>query len=1039
MKQLELQLKKLCSSSIYKRGVEYFNQGRAHIKTRDAHSFTALVDGEALYSVKLGFTPQGEITDYFCTCPYYETMGSVCKHIVAAGCERIREIEGGNIGNDENDRIAGVFIADFTRGSYERKQLSMKFELSFFSTDTDKPGVYASLYINDRLIENPYEFIGAYLYGKTIHMWKNFDYHPDSFCFGETEEKVLSYIAQSCENSLGKASFYTSSYASLLIGPETVKKIIPLIKETSYKIFIDRMDMGQLVVKQNNPELFIDISAMLGEINLYVSNYGITLVPDGSVFYYDGVIYLTDYKWRKKFMPIYRVLSGNKRSQISFKGEGALAFASFVLPEIENEQGVVCDGLGEYVIKDKPTFTVYMDYSNGMLKSKIKVSYGEVSFYLPDMSVSTGYIVVRDAKAEDYVMSYFNGFAYREGFYVADDDDVIYDFMKTRIKELSEICTIEKSFDFSKIHIKQDIMLGADIFYHKVKGLLQASPYSELSEAEIREILLSVKLKKKFYRANNGEFFDLDMVSGKLSAFEKMFFQKGVSFDSRQIPEYNLMYLYSAAKEKTNTNISCNEELINYVDNVQKSHALIPDHLKKRLRSYQVEGADWIKHISDLGFGGILADDMGLGKTVQMISFLAGEKPEEPVIIVTPSALTYNWKNEFEKFLPGAKYILMDGSAETREEKINAIDKYDYVIVSYHVLRRDIDMYKNIQFSFCILDEAQAIKNPQTMSAGAVKKIKAKRRFALTGTPIENSTRELWSIFDFLIPGYLGTYGDFRETYEQQLSKEGAIEVKELLRARIRPFILRRMKKDVLKDLPQKIEEVVYAQMTEEQAKHYIAYKEIAKNKALAALTENNKSHMEILTLILRLRQISCHPGLFDGAYKDGSGKLDLLYDKLNTALLSEHRVLVFSQFTSMLEIIARGLDERGVKYFYIDGSTPPEERVLMCDKFNQGENSVFLISLRAGGTGLNLTGADTVIHYDPWWNPAVTDQASDRAYRIGQTQNVHVIRLACGNTIEEKIINLQEKKRELANDIININTYSLSDMSNDEILELFE
>ena len=1029
---MEQEIKKLCSSAIYKRGTEYFRSGRVHIKTRENQGFTAVVDDDGICNVKVAWDDHGNITDYFCTCPYYETMGSVCKHIVASCMERDREIVGRTDEIDENERISRILVSDFSRNFHEKLPLNIRFDFSFIKT----AGTFlceVAFFVNDKIIDNPEEFLECFTQHKSFNMSKKTDYHPDTCTFGKSQEEILSFLAQSTENRMIKNPMYYKSANSIFVGGECVKHIMPFLSEVDYRITIDRIDMGRALILKENPEILIDISAMLGEINLYVSNYGISLVADGSVFFYEGTIYLTDRNWQMRFMPIYRALSEDYRSQLTFKGETALSFATFVLPELEITPGVVCDGLDEFVIKAEPRFYVYIDCDAYGIRCKIKATYGEVSFFLPETTATDGYIVVRNIELEEKLLGCFSGFVLKSGYYVAEDDEEIYKFLSESIYKLKQMAEVSITDNFKKIDIKRNMPMSAYVNFDSKTHIIDSEIESDLSDEEIREILLSVKLKKTFYRTHQGQFYDINALRNRLLAFERMFMD-----DNKTIPEYNLLYLYTSANLGEDTGVNCSLDLTEYVENVLSQSAHIPENLKVKLRPYQVTGADWLHQLSHLGLGGILADDMGLGKTVQMIAFLSGRLNKKPVLIVTPSALTYNWKCEFDKFLTGASVLIMDGSAEEREEKIREICNYEYIIVSYALLRRDIEHYTNLEFSYCVLDEAQAIKNPHTMSASAVKRINAKGRFALTGTPIENSMKELWSIFDFLLPGYLGTYNSFREMYENpgdDLNAEG----RTLLKAKIKPFILRRMKKEVLEELPEKLEEVLYAKMTDSQSKLYCAYKEIAKNKALAALAEKTGQNMEILTLLLRLRQISCHPGLFDSAYVGGSGKLDLLYGRLETAIASGHRVLVFSQFTSMLELISQGLDERKINYFYIDGSTPPKERIELCNRFNEGEKDVFLISLKAGGTGLNLTGADTVIHYDPWWNPAVTDQASDRAYRIGQKKNVHIIRLVSAESIEEKIIKLQESKKELADDIININNTSLSSLSSDEIFALFE
>ncbi len=439
-----------------------------------------------------------------------------------------------------------------------------------------------------------------------------------------------------------------------------------------------------------------------------------------------------------------------------------------------------------------------------------------------------------------------------------------------------------------------------------------------------------------------------------------------------------------------------------------------------------------------LGLGGILADDMGLGKTLQILAFLYSEKPEKPVLIVTPSSLTYILIKDMMMSISDVSVLFIFWNGVDRAQRLSETEEFDFIITSYPLLRRDIEMYEGKEFSYCIIDEAQNIKNPRTMNAISVKKINAEHKFALTGTPIENSLSELWSVFDFLMPGYLNSYHQFKEWFETPIMRDGNEYALSELKTKISPFILRRMKIDVLSELPEKIESVVYADMTEAQKNLYAAYSRIAKDKALSILAEGNPK-MEILTLLMRLRQISCHPSLFDENYNADSGKLEVLIELILTAVSSKHRILIFSQFTSMLDIIKKRLKKEGFDYFYLDGGTPSERRIELSERYNGGEREIYLISLKAGGFGLNLTGADMVIHFDPWWNPAVTNQASDRAYRIGQTKNVQVIRLASKDTIEEKILQLSENKKKLASDVVDGKLHGLSAMSTEEILSLFD
>lgn len=436
------------------------------------------------------------------------------------------------------------------------------------------------------------------------------------------------------------------------------------------------------------------------------------------------------------------------------------------------------------------------------------------------------------------------------------------------------------------------------------------------------------------------------------------------------------------------------------------------------------------------------------GKTIQMLSvivdYVQNVQDNRATLVVSPSSLTLNWQNEAKKFAKELKTLVIRGTLPERKRQIEEIDQYDLVITSYDLLKRDIELYqeKDYLFRYVIADEAQYLKNSNTQNAKSIKKIKADTRYALTGTPIENSLAELWSIFDFIMPGYLFTYKKFKVMYETPIVKEESQETMEKLRMLIEPFVLRREKKEVLTELPDKTVTVLSNEMGEEQRNIYLSYLAQAKQEIAEKIEVNGyeKSQIQILAALTRLRQICCHPGLFIEGYQDGSSKLDQCMEVVQDAVNSGHKILLFSGYTSMFEIIEKELKQREIQYFKLTGSTKVEERLTLVDEFNENpEIKVFLISLKAGGTGLNLTGADMVIHYDPWWNLSTENQATDRAYRIGQKNNVQVYKLITKNSIEEKIYELQEKKAALANHMLDTQTTFINKLSKDEIMNLFE
>ena len=436
------------------------------------------------------------------------------------------------------------------------------------------------------------------------------------------------------------------------------------------------------------------------------------------------------------------------------------------------------------------------------------------------------------------------------------------------------------------------------------------------------------------------------------------------------------------------------------------------------LRGYQKHGVYWMHFLARNGFGGVLADEMGLGKTLQALAFLQGLAASRggASLIVCPSSLVQNWAREAGRFTPGLRVLALEGTE--RHGRMAGLAEADLAITSYPLLRRDAERYRGLEFRAIVLDEAQHIKNPDTQNAQAAMGLRAKHRLVLTGTPLENSVRDLWSIMNFVMPGYLGSRSDFKERYEQPILQGESAGAKSRLSKRIRPFLLRRTKRDVYKELPEKLEQVVYCQLTARQAEVYNRLLEQSRRQIneLSGAKDANKGRMMILTALLRLRQACCDLrllGIPDLKQEQASAKLELLDELLREAIDGGHRVLIFSQFVSMLQLQKEALEAAGIGYCYLDGQT--KDRMAVVDRFqNDPDVPVFLISLKAGGVGLNLTAADTVVHFDPWWNPAVEAQATDRAHRIGQERVVTSYKLIARGTVEEKILNLQGKKRDL-------------------------
>ena len=548
---------------------------------------------------------------------------------------------------------------------------------------------------------------------------------------------------------------------------------------------------------------------------------------------------------------------------------------------------------------------------------------------------------------------------------------------------------------------------------------------------EYRELFSSYKNNNRLYRMKNGAY--LDLKDNDLEQAFKLIDILNIynDFDNMKIPNNKAIYLEKLIEDEDLSFVNGSKYVSNGIkkfDKVKSKNYEIPKDLNATLRDYQVSGFEFFKTLSDYQFGGILADEMGLGKTIQTIAFLLSNKDKKSIVI-TPTALIYNWKNELEKFAPTLKVGLLHAAKSERGKILDNIDNYDVILTTYTTYKNDIDKYKNINFDYCIIDEAQNIKNPDAIITKAIKNVNAKVKFALTGTPIENNLMELWSIFDFIMPGYLYNKSKFKSIFVN--NDKNIIELKNL----IKPFILRRTKKEVITELPDKIEQKIIIDLEKEHKRAYKGYVNLITRK----IKENNQDNITVFSYLTKLRQLCLSPELMVKNYQGKNSKLDVLINIINDS--SDEKILVFSQFTKVLEVIGKRLNEENISYSYLDGKTSAKDRVKLVEEFNTNNNKVFLISLKAGGTGLNLTSANIVVHFDPWWNPAVEDQASDRAHRIGQKNVVNVIKLIAKGTAEERVINLQETKKELIEDVINgnlDNSSTLKNLSKDDIIDLF-
>ena len=565
----------------------------------------------------------------------------------------------------------------------------------------------------------------------------------------------------------------------------------------------------------------------------------------------------------------------------------------------------------------------------------------------------------------------------------------------------------------------------------------------QIPKDEIANILSQYRKKKKYYRLKNGDFVFLD--TPEIEELDQFISQYHVDVKDIKKGEFDISKNKMFAIDNSDMDyikIERNNSFKKVLDdfyNKDINNIKMNDKYENVLRNYQKDGVKWMMTLNQYGFNGILADDMGLGKTLQVIAMLDSLPKDKPSLVVCPASLIYNWEDEVHKFSDSLKVKCVTGNKEARQFILMNCLEYDLLVTSYDYIKRDFELYENKDFHYVILDEAQYIKNHQTKNAQTVKKLKAEHRLALTGTPIENTLAELWSIFDFLMPDYLYNYHYFRSYFENDIVKSNIdVKVKQL-RQMVSPFILRRTKKDVLTELPDKIEKTRHIPFSEEESKIYFASLAQANEELQTLLHMDNVNKVQILALLMRLRQLCCEPRMVYENIVNTSSKLKSAVEIIDNASKNNQQILLFSTFRQSLDYIAQELALKNISYGMLTGSTNKEKRRELVESFQNGEFTVFLISLKAGGTGLNLTNAEVVIHFDPWWNISVQNQATDRAHRIGQKKNVQVYKLVMKDSIEEKIIDLQEKKKDLADMFVENNDGNISSMSKDEIAELFK
>ena len=1073
------------------RKVEFLN---TEYNDKNNFELKANVNGTEKY-VTFVSVQRGEIEDISCTCPDYKKHYGVCKHSLATviAFNKLEEDEIKNKIDKEEKQAMDLESQEVKYRSF-RQIVNNFYNEEVETIDDDKeeivkskgtiniePKIIYDKFTNDMKIEfkigdkrlyklkSLSEFYDRMLNKSFYHYGDKLQFIHTRESFVEKDRPLLDFILKYAEiikyansNSNSNYRYYGNALSdnTIIVSNTGLDDLFEILKGREVKFQRDYTE-EYIEFVDGNPNL---------EFILNKDEVDYVIVPNQDVFkcnllkgrkykyilQQDRLCRLTK-EFENTNLKLLQSFRQNYVTELHLKESDLSLLFSIVIPKVKNAiiMGNIDDKLIEKYTPENLQVKLFLDFDkNDYIIADVRFCYGNYEFNPLDEKNKPS--VPRDIVKENQSFNIFRktGFMFdvKNLRFILPDDDKIYNFLTNDITYYMQKFEVLVTDNFkSKEVVKPKIgSLGV-----KVENDLLTIDLSkiEFDIKELKDIMSKYKLKKKYHRLKNGTFLDLED-NKEIAFFDKLVGGMGLDYKDLEEGEIKLpvnrsLYLNQLLQGIKGTEIIKNQEYKNIINNLNQDMLEdeydLPKTLNAKLRYYQKTGYNWIRTLDAYHFGGILADDMGLGKTVQILSvilsYIEESNDSKTSIVVSPSSLTLNWLNEAKKFAPNLKVQVIRGTSAERKRLIENIDKYDLIITSYDLLKRDIQYYKEYSFRYAIADEAQYLKNSTTQNAKAIKQIKSMSRFALTGTPIENSLAELWSIFDFIMPGYLFNYKDFKTKYETPIVKDEDEKSLKKLKMLIEPFILRRTKKEVLTELPEKIVTVLNNEMDEEQEKLYLTYLAQAKEE-LADEIENNgfeKSQIKILALLTRLRQICCHPKLFIENYKGHSSKLDQCMEIVEDATEAGHKILIFSTYTSMFDLLEKELGARNINYFKLTGSTKVDERIKMVDEFNETNNAkVFLISLKAGGTGLNLTGADMVIHYDPWWNLSAENQATDRAYRIGQKNNVQVYKLITKNSIEEKIYELQKRKSELAQNMLSTKTTFVNKLSKEDIMKLF-
>lgn len=1001
------------------------------------YSKVAEEDNSKEYSCHIKYNLKGErVIGATCTCSTYEEFSKhktnyICKHIIATifyfyivAKNRIKKI------NKENPALSKSKECKVAKGSVEKRILNL--DLDIKRNDNKTFDIQIRIGENTTyLIPKINEFLKCKEVKGQLRINGEFLYNSSSMKFKEEDERLLNYIVLNLNK---EDSFKVIEGKILRVNEEYIEEILKLVSDNrKVKLNYNYINYESYIIKEDMPVSFtvkIDFDKIILTTK---KKLPIPLNDNFTVFLNDRKIYLPSDNQINNYKVLYHKLKSN--GKIEYPKQEPYINKLFNLLSNISKDIMLGEGV-KNLCRNYYKVKFFFKNENNNIKCKATVNYFGKTINILDKNID---YFLRDNNFEEEISMKLERYRFikkvNEFLFIGNDEER-YDFFTSGLKFFEEFSILEFAKSFNEVNLVGSNDIHA-IFEGQDQGLRFKYDIDGLEYSEYINVLQALEDNRDFYKTKTGRLLNLrDLgIANFFNIIDNLIYNQEIYDGEIEIDKSKAIFIEDNI-ENYNLNFIRGAEVLKVVSKRLESRVIEEvngiKELNGTLRNYQLTGVNYLLSLSEMNFGGILADEMGLGKTIQVIAFLLHKKNKRS-LVVTPTSLIYNWKEEFEKFAPSLNVGIIHGSKSARNKILDNKEDYDVLLTTYGTIKNDIEFYKNEIFDYCIIDEAQNIKNPKAQNTKIIKEINAKVKFALTGTPIENSLIELWSIFDFIMPGYLFDEKKFKKKFVNRSEKEI-----EELRSLIKPFILRRLKRDVITELPEKIEKKYYVPMTSEQN---LAYKNYMKEVKLKLKTGED-DNITIFSYLTRLRQICQDPILVNKDYTGDSGKLNISLEIIEEVIEDNNKMLVFSQFTSVLKKIEEELNIRKIKNKYLDGSTSAKERIKLVSEFNESkEPEIFLISLKAGGTGLNLTSAKFVMHMDPWWNPAIEDQATDRAHRIGQKNIVEVIKLIAKDTIEEKIIQLQEDKREIINSVMSddsLNINNIAKLTNEEILELF-